>query len=165
MFMADSMRSGPEFLVGESVRVHYPASGVGMKVCLQDAFNIGWKRAAAVTRDLADLDGRYARASDPLLVGTRLRNVAIRRRHGTSVSLHELLRVSALSCSDFAGRSVPALPPHIAPHVHSVSGRIVGRTEFEGLSALLIRPDGHVAWMCTRPLAECIRIEELSRWF
>src|SRR4030095_5433473 len=36
------------FRGGESVRVHYPASGVGMNFCLQDAFNLGWKLAAAV---------------------------------------------------------------------------------------------------------------------
>ena len=32
-----------------TVRVHYPASGVGMNFCIQDAFNLGWKLAAAVT--------------------------------------------------------------------------------------------------------------------
>ncbi|MGW6620845.1 FAD-dependent oxidoreductase [Nocardia sp. NPDC055002] len=35
-------------LVGESTRVHYPASGVGMNFCLQDAFNLGWKLAAVI---------------------------------------------------------------------------------------------------------------------
>jgi 2-polyprenyl-6-methoxyphenol hydroxylase-like FAD-dependent oxidoreductase len=37
------LSSGRVFLVGESARVHYPASGVGMNFCLQDAFNLGWK--------------------------------------------------------------------------------------------------------------------------
>lgn len=47
----DTMRSVPRlrdrrvFLVGESARIHYPASGVGMNFCLQDAFNLGWKLA------------------------------------------------------------------------------------------------------------------------
>jgi 2-polyprenyl-6-methoxyphenol hydroxylase-like FAD-dependent oxidoreductase len=36
------------FLVGEACRVHYPASGVGMNFCIQDAFNLGWKLAAVV---------------------------------------------------------------------------------------------------------------------
>jgi 2-polyprenyl-6-methoxyphenol hydroxylase-like FAD-dependent oxidoreductase len=48
MYMADTLRSGRVLLVGESVRVHYPASGVGMNFCLQDAFNLGWKLAATV---------------------------------------------------------------------------------------------------------------------
>lgn len=29
-------------------RIHYPASGVGMNFCIQDAFNLGWKLAAVV---------------------------------------------------------------------------------------------------------------------
>ncbi len=48
LFVADRIRDGRIFLVGESVRVHYPASGVGMNFCIQDGFNLGWKLAAAV---------------------------------------------------------------------------------------------------------------------
>ncbi|WP_077034949.1 FAD-dependent monooxygenase [Pelomonas sp. KK5] len=43
-----SLRQGRVFLVGESARIHYPASGVGMNFCLQDAFNLGWKLANVV---------------------------------------------------------------------------------------------------------------------
>jgi 2-polyprenyl-6-methoxyphenol hydroxylase-like FAD-dependent oxidoreductase len=49
MFMAERMRQGRVFLVGEAVRIHYPASGVGMNFCIQDAFNLGWKLAAVAT--------------------------------------------------------------------------------------------------------------------
>ncbi len=42
------LREGRVFLVGESARIHYPASGVGMNFCLQDAFNLGWKLAQVV---------------------------------------------------------------------------------------------------------------------
>lgn len=48
LYIAEKIRDRRIFLVGESVRVHYPASGVGMNFCLQDAFNLGWKLAAAV---------------------------------------------------------------------------------------------------------------------
>nr|WP_301282615.1 FAD-dependent monooxygenase [Mammaliicoccus sciuri] len=48
MYMADKMQTDRVFLVGESVRIHYPAAGVGMNFCLQDAFNLGWKLAYAV---------------------------------------------------------------------------------------------------------------------
>jgi hypothetical protein len=118
-----------------------------------------------IANHLAGLDARYASASDPPLVGTRLRNVPIRRRDGTSVPLHELLRDQRFVLLDLAERSMPALPPHIAPHVHCESGRIVGRTELDGLTALLIRPDGHVAWVSTLPLAEVMPLEEFSKWF
>lgn len=47
------LRSGRVFLVGESARIHYPASGVGMNFCLQDAFNLGWK-LGYVVRGQAD---------------------------------------------------------------------------------------------------------------
>lgn len=46
--IADRFASGRVFLVGESSRIHYPASGVGMNFCIQDAFNLGWKLAAVV---------------------------------------------------------------------------------------------------------------------
>lgn len=48
MRLADTFRKGRTFLVGESARIHYPASGVGMNFCIQDAFNLGWKLAAVV---------------------------------------------------------------------------------------------------------------------
>lgn len=53
-----SFRSGRVMLVGESARIHYPASGVGMNFCLQDAFNLGWKLANVVngTADASTLD-------------------------------------------------------------------------------------------------------------
>lgn len=56
----DQMRSVPRlrdkrvFLVGESARIHYPASGVGMNFCVQDAFNLGWKIAHVVRGEAAE---------------------------------------------------------------------------------------------------------------
>jgi 2-polyprenyl-6-methoxyphenol hydroxylase-like FAD-dependent oxidoreductase len=46
--LATAFRKGRIVLVGESARIHYPSSGVGMNFCLQDAFNLGWKLAAVV---------------------------------------------------------------------------------------------------------------------
>jgi len=46
--LASAFRKGRILLVGESARIHYPSSGVGMNFCLQDAFNLGWKLAAVV---------------------------------------------------------------------------------------------------------------------
>jgi 2-polyprenyl-6-methoxyphenol hydroxylase-like FAD-dependent oxidoreductase len=48
MRIADTFRAGRVLLVGESSRIHYPASGVGMNFCIQDAFNLGWKLAAVL---------------------------------------------------------------------------------------------------------------------
>lgn len=46
--IAARFSAGRVFLVGESTRIHYPASGVGMNFCIQDGFNLGWKLAAVV---------------------------------------------------------------------------------------------------------------------
>ena len=46
--LATTFRQGRILLVGESARIHYPSSGVGMNFCLQDAFNLGWKLAAVI---------------------------------------------------------------------------------------------------------------------
>ncbi|MFJ9180617.1 FAD-dependent oxidoreductase [Streptomyces sp. NPDC102360] len=46
--IATAFRDRRVFLVGESARIHYPASGVGMNFCIQDAFNLGWKLAAVL---------------------------------------------------------------------------------------------------------------------
>lgn len=48
MRVVDNLRDRRVMLVGESARIHYPASGVGMNFCIQDAFNLGWKLAAVV---------------------------------------------------------------------------------------------------------------------
>lgn len=45
MRIVPSLQQGRAFLVGESARIHYPSSGVGMNFCIQDAFNLGWKLA------------------------------------------------------------------------------------------------------------------------
>lgn len=54
MRIADTFRKGRTFLVGESARIHYPASGVGMNFCIQDAFNLGWKLAAVIKGHAGD---------------------------------------------------------------------------------------------------------------
>ncbi|SEM00407.1 FAD-dependent monooxygenase [Streptacidiphilus jiangxiensis] len=40
-------RSGRVFLAGDAAHIHSPAGGQGMNTGLQDAFNLGWKLAAA----------------------------------------------------------------------------------------------------------------------
>ena len=65
------LRKGRVFLVGESARVHYPASGVGMNFCLQDAFNLGWK-LANVVKGIADDSSLDTYESERLPVMQRL---------------------------------------------------------------------------------------------
>ena len=46
--LADRYRSGRAFLAGDAAHVHPPLGGQGLNLGIQDAFNLGWKLAAAV---------------------------------------------------------------------------------------------------------------------
>ena len=46
--LAECYRAGRVFLAGDAAHVHPPAGAQGINVGLQDAFNLGWKLAAAV---------------------------------------------------------------------------------------------------------------------
>lgn len=52
--MVSRFVEGRVSLVGEATRVHYPASGIGMNYCIQDAFNLGWKLGFVATGDAPD---------------------------------------------------------------------------------------------------------------
>ncbi|GAA2416155.1 FAD-dependent oxidoreductase [Nonomuraea africana] len=47
--MVSSYRFGRVFLAGDAAHVHSPAGGQGMNTGIQDAYNLGWKLAAALT--------------------------------------------------------------------------------------------------------------------
>ena len=47
----EQYRAGRVLLAGDSAHVHSPAGGHGMNTGMQDAFNLGWKLAAACTGD------------------------------------------------------------------------------------------------------------------
>lgn len=53
MYRVPRLRKERVFLVGDSARIHYPASGVSMNFAIQDAFNLGWK-LGNVVQGLAD---------------------------------------------------------------------------------------------------------------
>ncbi|MER7394188.1 FAD-dependent monooxygenase [Streptomyces sp. NPDC000151] len=45
---AERYREGRVFLAGDAAHTHFPVGGQGVNLGLQDAFNLGWKLAAAV---------------------------------------------------------------------------------------------------------------------
>jgi 2-polyprenyl-6-methoxyphenol hydroxylase-like FAD-dependent oxidoreductase len=221
MYMAERLRERRVVLVGESVRVHYPASGVGMNFCLQDAFNLGWKLAATVQRrapewlldsyeserrpeieellddvrrqtalqfeysedllalkrfiereliplepvnhllrsNLAGLRARYAGPEEHPLVGRRLREMAI-----GNTTVHRLLRKQKFLLLDLGAGSIPPLEPAMRERVECASGRAAPLVDLAELAALLVRPDGHVAWVGDRPLADGLPHAQLHRW-
>jgi rifampicin monooxygenase len=46
--LAERYRAGRAFLAGDAAHVHPPLGGQGLNLGIQDAFNLGWKLAAAV---------------------------------------------------------------------------------------------------------------------
>ena len=221
MYLAEKMRAGRVLLVGESVRVHYPASGVGMNFCLQDAFNLGWKLAATVqgwaphrlldtyeterrpeierllddvrrqcavqfrftdemlalkrmienelipmrefntllATNLSGINARYpAPPGAPALVGTRLRDTAVRTGDGATTSVHRLLREQRflLVTEDKLARW--PVPARLTAHLCAAALADPGLPA--GVTGLLLRPDGHVAAAFTGSPDEA----ELTRW-
>ncbi|SDG20768.1 2-polyprenyl-6-methoxyphenol hydroxylase [Lentzea fradiae] len=208
--LAERYRSGRVFLAGDAAHVHPPTGGQGLNLGVQDAFNLGWKLAAAVQgwapEDLLDtyeaerrpvaadvLDNtraqielmkvepgpqavrrlvtelakieevnryliemiiavkvRYDLGSDDDLVGRRIGDLAL-KRGGLYGLMHEgrgvlLDQTGSLSARGWSGR---------VDHVVDVSEEL-------DVPAVLLRPDGHVAWAGDdqRSLDEA-----LARWF
>nr|WP_296064061.1 FAD-dependent monooxygenase [uncultured Actinoplanes sp.] len=206
--LAERYRDGRVLLAGDAAHVHPPTGGQGLNLGIQDAFNLGWKLAAAVrdridllgtyeperrpvaadvlrtsraqahlisaepgpraVRDLLselmDLDDvnrylmekvsgigiRYDLGDGPDLVGRRLRDVGL--KHGRLYDLMHagrgllLDQTGRLSARGWAGR---------VDHVVDVS------EELEA-PAVLLRPDGHVAWAGEDQ--QELR-DALTRWF
>jgi 2-polyprenyl-6-methoxyphenol hydroxylase-like FAD-dependent oxidoreductase len=90
---AETYRSGRVFLAGDAAHIHAPDGGQGLNTGVQDAFNLGWKLAAAVhgTAPEALLD-TYHTERHP--VGTRVLRltmaaVALRRPDDRTTALRE----------------------------------------------------------------------------
>ncbi|MGW0702202.1 FAD-dependent monooxygenase [Streptomyces sp. NPDC002867] len=73
---ADRYREGRVLLAGDAAHIHFPSSGQGMNLGLQDAVNLGWKLAAVVRGQAPQelLDSYHAErhpATERMLVSTR----------------------------------------------------------------------------------------------
>ncbi|MDO3649551.1 rifampin monooxygenase [Nocardia mangyaensis] len=207
---AERYRVGRVFLAGDAAHVHPPTGGQGLNLGIQDAFNLGWKLAAAINgwapASLLDSyqDERHPVAADVLvntraqislmaldpgaravrallaelmdfeevnrhltekitatairydfgvgheLLGTRLRDVTLRRSR-----LYELTRAGRGLLLDQTGVLAADGWADRVDHVVDVSAEL-------DVPAVLLRPDGHVAWAGDdqRALAAA-----LSEWF
>ncbi|GAM48319.1 FAD-dependent oxidoreductase [Nocardia seriolae] len=193
--LADHYRVGRVFLAGDAAHIHPPTGGQGLNLGVQDAFNLGWKLAAAVhgwaPADLLDtyeserrpwaadvlnntramtvlsdtdpgpravrqlmtelmdfpevnryliekvtaLSTRYDFGDGPALLGRRQRDIALKHARLYDL-LHEgrgllLEQTGTLSAAGWSDR---------VDHVVDVSEQL-------DTPALLVRPDGHVAWL------------------
>ncbi|MDT5360351.1 MAG: rifampicin monooxygenase [Mycobacterium sp.] len=207
---AERYRVGRVLLAGDAAHVHPPAGGQGLNLGIHDAFNLGWKLAAAINGWAPDglLDSyhteRHPVAADVLsntraqmelmalepgpqavrrlvselmhfevvnryltekihaigvrydfgegheLLGRRLRDVAL--KHGR---LYELMHGGRGLLLDQTGRLSVAGWADRVDHVVDISEEL-------DVSAVLLRPDGHVAWVGEdqRDL-----LSQLPRWF
>ncbi len=194
--LADHYRAGRVFLAGDAAHVHPPLGGQGLNLGIQDAFNLGWKLAAAVDGWAPDgllnsyHSERHPVAADVLnltraqselispepgpravrqlltalmgfadvsrLLAEKVSGIGIRYDHGeghhpllgrrlrdirlSRARLYELMhggrgllldQTGALSVAGWMGR---------VDHVVDVSDDV-------DVPAVLLRPDGHVAWV------------------
>jgi 2-polyprenyl-6-methoxyphenol hydroxylase-like FAD-dependent oxidoreductase len=208
--LADRYRVGRVLLAGDAAHVHPPLGGQGLNLGIQDAFNLGWKLAAAVhgwapddlletyeierrpvaadvldlTRaqavlistepgpqavrrlfaQLMDFDDvnrflterimatgiRYDFGPGPELLGRRLRDMPVKQGR-----LYELMRQGRGLLLDRTGSlAVDGWADRV--------DLVTGPSEELDAPAVLLRPDGHVAWIGDdqRTLAD-----HLARWF
>lgn len=192
--LAERYRAGRVLLAGDAAHIHPPVGGQGLNLGIQDAFNLGWKLAAAVngwapeglldsyaterrpvaadvldnTRaqmelmspepgpravrrllsELMDFEEvnryltekiiatgvRYDFGEGHELLGRRLRDVQLKQRR-----LYELMHGGRGLLLDQTGRlSVAGWSDRV--------DRVVDAGEELDAPAVLLRPDGHVAW-------------------
>ncbi|MFI2711282.1 rifampin monooxygenase [Micromonospora sp. NPDC018662] len=192
---ADRYRVGRVFLAGDAAHVHPPMGGQGLNLGLQDAFNLGWKLAAAVTGrapdDLLDTyhSERHPVAADVLdntraqmqLTSTEPGPQAVRRLVARLMDIDDVNRfliekITAIGVRydlgpghDLLGRrlrDVPLRPGRLFEVMRTGRGLLLDRTGRLSVAgwadrvghvadadadldvpALLLRPDGHVAWV------------------
>ncbi|AUG75070.1 FAD-dependent oxidoreductase [Kitasatospora sp. MMS16-BH015] len=207
---AERYRVGRVLLAGDAAHIHPPTGGQGLNLGVQDAFNLGWKLAAAVAGWApADLLDSYEAERHPVgtrvllntraqiaLLGTDPGAVALRALVGELMDLPEVNRhitemITAVgvrydlgSEQELVGRRLRDLPlkqGQLYSLMHGGRGLLLDATgvlsaagwadrvdRVEVLAAevpapaLLLRPDGHVAWIGTEQAGLAGALE---RWF
>lgn len=175
---AASYRQGRVLLAGDAAHVHPPHGGQELNTGVQDAVNLGWKLAQVVrgTSSTALLDSYHAERHP---VGARvlhntLAQVALGRgddRHqALRDTMAELLRGAHPVLLAFGHDADVEAMAGRAGRVPVVTARDAGEAwelpvigTVNAPAAVLIRPDGHVAW--TGDLSDHGLHEAMTVWF
>lgn len=192
---AERYRVGRVFLAGDSAHIHPPTGGQGLNLGVQDAFNLGWKLAAAVNGWAPEgLLDSYETERHPVaarvidntraqitLLGTEPGPTALRELFAKLMDFEEVNRyvtgmITAVDVRydfgeghDLLGgrlRDVELKRGRLYAQMHEGRGLLLdqtGRLSVEGwadrvdhivdvseeldVPAVLLRPDGHVAWV------------------
>ncbi|RLK53984.1 FAD-dependent monooxygenase [Actinokineospora cianjurensis] len=110
---ADRYREGRVLLAGDAAHIHFPSSGQGMNLGIQDAANLGWKLAAVVRGQApADLLDTYQAerhpAAERMLASTRAQTAlwrpgaqtdALREVFGTLIGFEDVNRHLGGACT------------------------------------------------------------------
>ncbi|MCK1718756.1 FAD-dependent oxidoreductase [Bradyrhizobium sp. 141] len=123
--LADRYRDGRAFLIGDAAHIHPPTGGQGLNTSVQDAYNLGWKLAAAIGGASATLLDSYERERRPVAatmlgLSTDLLEAAKRgdMRRGREVQQLDIgyrgsplaLELSGHIAGPFAGARAPDAP-------------------------------------------------------
>ena len=100
--LVDRYREGRVFLAGDAAHVHPATGGQGLNVGVQDAYNLGWKLAAALQGAPAALLGTYEEERRPVAAGvlglsTALHHRKWQRRGDATKQLRTTYRGSSLA--------------------------------------------------------------------
>lgn len=207
--LAERYRVGRVLLAGDAGHIHPPLGGQGLNLGVQDAFNLGWKLAAALT-DWApdDLLDSYETERRPVAAGvlanTRAQSELLSNEPGPravrglvselmdfpEVTRHLLAKITALDIRyDFGGdeplgrrlRDIALTGGRLYALMHRGRGLLLDRTGRLSVAgwadridriadpgaeldapAVLLRPDGHVAW-AGEDQQELL--DRIPRWF
>ena len=207
---AERYRVGRVLLAGDAAHIHPPTGGQGLNLGVQDAFNLGWKLAAAVNGWAPEglLDSYHAERhpvgarvldntrAQITLLGTDPGATALRELFSKLMDFEEVNRyvtgmITAVGVRyDFGEghellgrrmRDVELKQGRLYELMHGGRGLLLdqtGRLSVEGwadrvdhvvdvseeldVPAVLLRPDGHVAWVGED---QQDLLSQLPRWF
>ena len=175
---ATTYRRGRVLLCGDAAHVHSPFSGQGLNLGIGDAVNLGWKLGATVQGWAPEgLLDTYTSERHPIgawvLDWTRAQ-VAVMRGDAYSRALRGVVTDflgTRLSDHTHEGRSLLvdlAGDDRLAALAKPYAGRLElvrGRSDGAGVSGLLVRPDGFVAWASADDASDSAGLEAtLTRW-